>query len=155
MIEPYELPPYTGDNEDYDAYYFNGVFDGNSLPNNPEQKANLTAEYNIPLSSGNNLALLGVWAWTDEFEKGVDNDPDKVHDAFTRVDVRATWSSADERTRVSLYGQNIFDDRQVQLYEQEPWELPDPVTGEEIEVIVPSPFISTYRMWGLEARFSF
>ena len=155
VIEPYELPPYTGDNEDYDAYYFNGVFDGNKLPNNPEQKANLTAEYNIPLSSGNNLALLGVWAWTGEFEKGVDNDPDKIHDAFTRVDLRATWSSSDERTRVSLYGQNIFDDRQVQLYEQEPWELPDPVTGEEIEVIVPSPFISTYRMWGLEARFSF
>ena len=51
---------------------------------------------------------------------------------------------------------NIFDERQVQLVELEEWELPDPNNpGEEIEVMVPSPFISTYRMWGLEARFSF
>ena len=57
---------------------------------------------------------------------------------------------------MSLYGQNIFDERQVQLVELEEWELPDPNNpGEEIEVLVNAPFISTYRMWGLEARFSF
>ena len=101
------------------------------------------------------ISLLGVWSWTGKFEANIGNEPMELADAFTRVDLRATWTSADERTRVSLFGQNIFDERQIQLFEIEGWELPDPVTGEDIEVIVPSPFVSSYELWGLEARFSF
>ena len=154
VVEPYVLPPYTGD-EDYEGYSFIGVLSGNQLPNNPEHKANVSTEYNMPLDNGSMISLLGVWSWTGKFEANIGNEPMELADAFTRVDLRATWTSADERTRVSLFGQNIFDERQIQLFEIEGWELPDPVTGEDIEVIVPSPFVSSYELWGLEARFSF
>ena len=107
------------------------------------------------MDNGSALSLLGVWSWTGEFEANVANNPSELADAFERVDVRLTWASADDRYRVSLYGQNIFDDRQVQLYEEEFYELPDPVTGGDLEVVVPSPFISSYELWGLEARVSF
>ncbi|RPG49337.1 MAG: TonB-dependent receptor [Gammaproteobacteria bacterium TMED1] len=152
--DPFVLPEYTGE-EGYAGYAFIGSLGGNSLPYNPEQKFNLSAEYNWPLDNGSALSLLGVWSWTGEFEANVANNPSELADSFERVDVRLTWASADDRYRVSLYGQNIFDDRQVQLYEEEFYELPDPVTGGDLEVVVPSPFISSYELWGLEARVSF
>jgi iron complex outermembrane receptor protein len=152
--EPYVLPEYTGE-EGFAGYSFLGTLNGNSLPFNPEQKFNLSAEYNWPLDNGSALSLLGVWSWTGEFEANVANNQAELADAFDRVDLRLTWASADDRYRVSLYGQNIFDERQIQLYEQEGYELPDPVTGADTEVIVPSPFVSSYELWGLEARVSF
>ena len=154
VVEPFVLPPYTGD-EDYDGYHFVGLLDGNSLPNNPKEKFNLSAEYNWPLDNGSRLSFLGVWAWTGEFEANIGNEPLELADAFDRVDLRMTWASADDRYRVSLYGQNIFDKRQIQLFEIEGYELPDPVTGEDKEWIVPSPFVSSYELWGLEVRASF
>tara|TARA_Y100000814_G_C12160793_1_gene344332 strand:+ start:280 stop:633 length:354 start_codon:yes stop_codon:yes gene_type:complete len=83
------------------------------------------------------------------------NEPLELADALDRVDLRLTWASADERYRVSLNGQNILDKLQIQSFEIEGWELHDPVTGEDREWIVPSPFVSSYELWGLEIRASF
>ena len=75
-------------------------------------------------------------------------------DDFSRVDLRLTWTSADERYRVSAYGQNIFDDRQIEQFEVNGFEFEDPDTGEERFIPVPEPFVSAYEMWGIEVRAS-
>ena len=56
---------------------------------------------------------------------------------------------------MSLYGQNILDKLQIQSFEIEGWELPDLVTGEDREWIVPLPFVSSYELRGLEVRARF
>ena len=151
--EPFVLPAYTGE-EGFAGYSFIGAFEGNSLPYAPKQKFNLNAEYTWPLDNGSSVSLLGVWAWTGKFEANVANNAEELADDFSRVDLRLTWTSADERYRVSAYGQNIFDDRQIEQFEVNGFEFEDPDTGEERFIPVPEPFVSAYEMWGIEVRAS-
>ena len=151
--EPFVLPAYTGE-EGFAGYSFIGAFEGNSLPYAPKQKFNLNAEYTWPLDNGSSVSLLSVWAWTGKFEANVANNAEEMADDFSRVDLRLTWTSADERYRVSAYGQNIFDDRQIEQFEVNGFEFEDPDTGEERFIPVPEPFVSAYELWGIEVRAS-
>ena len=49
---------------------------------------------------------------------------------------------------VSLFGQSIFDERQIQNFEIDGFEREDPDTGEEVFAEVAALFISSYELWG-------
>lgn len=83
---------------------------GNPLPRIPEMKASAYAQYNWQLGENGSLDLVGTYAWLDEvyfsaFQDELDRAP-----AYSRVDLRATWTSPAERWIVSGFVNNVFDE---------------------------------------------
>ncbi len=161
VLDPYVLPEYewTG-NEDIspDAQYeyiSGGSLSGNKLPNNPRTKWNLSTEYTIPFDGGSNLAILGVYSWRGEFDAYVSNNPMEKADSYNRVDLNLTWTSASQDWSVAVFGHNVFNDQEIELFEYVDFEWEDAETGEEVFVIVDDPFVSGWRYWGAELRYRF
>ena len=78
------------------------------------------AQYNLPLGNSGHMEFLGSWTWIDEvyfsaFEAEVD-----VADAYSRLDLRATWYSPNENWMVAGFMNNVFDEvgiRQIDRYQ--------------------------------------
>ncbi|MYD43210.1 MAG: TonB-dependent receptor [Gammaproteobacteria bacterium] len=161
VLEPYVLPTYewTG-NEDISpdaqyTYISSSSVEGNKLPNNPRTKWNLSSEYTIPFDGGSSLALLGVYSWRGDFDAYVSNNPMEKAGTYDRVDLNVTWTAASQDWSISVFGHNVFNDQEIELFEYIDYEWEDPDTGEEVFVIVDDPFISGWRYWGAELRYRF
>ena len=157
--EPYVLPEYvwTGNEDispDAQYQYISGSsLSGKKLPNNPRTKWNLSSEYTIPFDGGSNLSILGVYSWRGEFDAYVANDPRERSDSYDRVDLNLTWTAASQKWSVSVFGHNIFNDQEIELFEYVDFEWEDPETGEEVFVLVDDPFVSGWGYWGAELRY--
>ena len=81
---------------------------GNSLRNAPELTANLVAEYRRPVGDGE-IVLVGEWSYKDETFYGVDNSDPVTAPSYSLYNLRAGYSSADERWSVFLWGKNLGD----------------------------------------------
>ena len=83
---------------------------GNSLPRIPETKLNLYASYAIPLGDNGNVDLFASYSYVDDvYFSAFENDLDLAPE-YSRVDLRATWTSADEDWIVSAFVNNVFDE---------------------------------------------
>ena len=158
--EPYVLPEYvwTGNEDipqDAQFQYFQGSLTGNNLPNNPKNKFNLSSEYAMPLNNGSSLSLLGVYSRRGGFDAYVSNNENEKSEAYDRVDLNVTWTAPSQTWSVSVFGHNIFDEQEVELFEFDVYEYEDPSTGEEVFLPVPDPFVSGWRYWGSEIRYRF
>ncbi len=83
---------------------------GKILPRIPEMKFSAYASYRFPLGDNGNVDLFASYAWIDEvyfsaFEAELDRAPE-----YQRVDLRATWTSADESWIVAGFVNNVFDE---------------------------------------------
>ena len=157
VLDPFVLPQYvwTG-NEDVapDAQYdFIGSLTGNNLPNNPKTKFNISAEYTIPLANGSDIAVLGVYSWRGKFDAYVSNNANEKSPSYDRFDVNVTWTAPGEAWSVSVFGHNVFNEQEIELFEFIDYEWEDPETGEEVFVLVDDPFVSGWRYWGAEVRY--
>ena len=158
--EPFELPQYvwTGNEdiaEDAQYEYFLGSLTGNNLPNNPRTKYNISGEYTVPLANGSDIAFLGVYSWRGGFDAYVSNNEDEKSDAYDRFDVNVTWTAPGQAWSISVFGHNVFDKQEVELFEFLDYEWEDPETGDEVFVLVDDPFVSGGRYWGAEYRYRF
>ncbi len=158
--EPYTLPQYvwTGNediSEDAQYEYFLGSLTGNNLPNNPRTKFNVSAEYALPLANGADLAILGVYSWRGGFDAYVSNNAAEKSDSYDRFDLNITYTPPGQEWSVSVFGHNVFNEQEVELFEFEEFEWEDPETGAEVFVLVDNPFVSGWRYWGAEARYRF
>lgn len=158
--DPYVLPEYewTGNEDispDAQYEYHSGSLTGNKLPNNPRTKFNISAEYTIPFASGANLALLSVYSWRGNFDAYVSNDARERAASYDRIDLNLTWTAASQNWSVSVFGHNIFDEQEIELFEYVDFEWEDPDTGEEVFVLVDDPFVSGWGYWGAELRYRF
>ncbi len=82
----------------------------NQLLHVPENKGVLWGSYRIPLGDRGNVELLANYSWIDEvyfsqFETGFDRAPD-----YDRLDLRATWTSADRSWIVVAFVNNALDE---------------------------------------------
>ncbi len=83
---------------------------GNQLIQVPEWKATFWGSYRFLMPGGSNLEFLGSYAYTDEvFYSPFETDTERA-DSFERVDLRATWTSADSSIQVSAFVNNVFDE---------------------------------------------
>ena len=83
---------------------------GNQLLQVPEGKATAWGSYLVPLSGGSQLELFGIFSWTDEvFFSPFQSQAEKA-EAYSRTDLRATWTSDTGNWVVSGFVNNIFDD---------------------------------------------
>lgn len=83
---------------------------GNQILQVPELKYTTWAAYRFPLAGGSSLEVFGVYNWIDDvYYSPFEADGEKA-DAYDRLDLRATWTSADTNWVVSGYVNNIFDE---------------------------------------------
>lgn len=83
---------------------------GNPLPRIPKMKASAYASYNWALGDRGSVDLLGTYSWLDDvyftaFEDDLDLAP-----AYSRLDLRASWTSASESWILSGFVNNVFDE---------------------------------------------
>ena len=160
VLEPYVLPEYewTGNEDippDANYEYIGGSLTGNNLPNNPKRKFNLTADYVIPFQNGSSLSMLGVYSWRGKFDAYVSNNAAERSDSYDRVDLNLTWTAPSQNWTVSVFGHNVFNEQEIELFEFLEYEWEDPDSGEEVFVLVDDPFVSGWRYWGSEIRYRF
>ena len=83
---------------------------GQRLPQVPESKLSLFADYEIPLSNNGRVNILGSYSYISEvyfssFESELDRAP-----AYDRIDLRATWTSPSEQFQVTGFVNNVTDE---------------------------------------------
>ena len=117
---------------------------GNQLLQVPEWKMAAWGSYRLPLSNGSAVEFFGVYSYIDEvYYSPFENDVDKSDD-YDRIDLRATWTSADGSWVVSGFVNNVLDDIGV---------LQVLRTGEE-EFFRQSAGTTLPRLYGLEVTYS-
>lgn len=83
---------------------------GNQLLQVPEWKGTLWGSYRFNMPGGSHLDALATWSYTDKVYYSPFQQDAESADAYQRVDLRATWKSADEKITVSAFCNNIFDE---------------------------------------------
>ncbi|MFK7914022.1 MAG: TonB-dependent receptor [Pseudomonadales bacterium] len=118
---------------------------GNQILQVPELKYTTWAAYRIPLPGGSNVEVFGVYNWIDEVYYSPFEDEGERSEAYDRLDLRATWTSADTNWVVSGYVNNIFDEVGVlQVLRQ----------GEE-EFFRRNAGVTSPRQYGVELTYNF
>jgi iron complex outermembrane receptor protein len=86
---------------------------GDKLRFAPEWSGNLYADYRFDMNNGMALDLRGDLVYSDDYFWGGQNDPYQTQDAFTKLDLSASLTSADGNWKVSLIGKNMTDETTV------------------------------------------
>lgn len=117
---------------------------GNQLLQVPELKWAAWGSYRLPLSNGSNVELFGVFSYIDEvYYSPFESDAEKA-DSYDRLDLRATWTSADGNWVVSGFVNNVMDEVGVLQVLRE---------GED-EFFRHSAGTTVPRLYGLEVTYS-
>ncbi len=84
---------------------------GNRLLTSPKHKVAINANYTFrDVLQGGDITVSGSYIWRDESEGSLFNAPIQRTPAYDQVNLRAIFTSADEKYKVIAYVQNIFDD---------------------------------------------
>jgi iron complex outermembrane receptor protein len=83
---------------------------GNRLPNAPENKVAVNANYTWHVWNGSTLIGSVSYIWRDKQFGTVFSRAYTTAPSWDQVDARLTWTSENERTRLILFGKNLFDD---------------------------------------------
>ena len=89
---------------------------GNRLPQMPNHKGAVTLAYTQSLEASGTVEALITWSYTGSRYPSIGNLDYRVLPAYSRVDVRTTWQSANEVWAVTGYVQNLFDEIGIQEY---------------------------------------
>lgn len=87
-----------------------GDLSGNELPSAPDFNFNALIQYSWPMFGGT-FALEADSKYTGDQFFSVNNDPLLTQDAYWLTNARASFSTADERVTVAVWGRNIADER--------------------------------------------
>ncbi len=87
---------------------FYQAVNGNQLPQAPENKIALNANYTFVFDPGN-LTLSGTFIWKDTSTSSLFNQPYYVAPSWNQVDLRAVWSGDHDKYEVILYIKNVFN----------------------------------------------
>ena len=85
---------------------------GSNLRQAPENKASLTASYDIPLSSGGFVNLRGDYTYVDEQINDYANQ-NTIIEEIELWDARIGWTSASGRWQAAVWGKNLADERVI------------------------------------------
>lgn len=85
---------------------------GHQLPMQPNHKWALSASYETPLEGAltGDLQLLGTYSWVAERASDLSNLDISTLPAYSRFDVRGTWTNPSETISATLFVQNVFDE---------------------------------------------
>lgn len=80
--------------------------------NTPEHTFGLSSSYTFDLGPGE-VQIYGAYRWRDEIEVIASNDPLGHMDSIDNLDLTVSYSWDDNRYRLSAYGRNLTDEREV------------------------------------------
>ena len=83
---------------------------GNQLLQVPELKYTAYGTYSVPLEAGANLDLSAVYSWTDDVYYSPFENQSEMAEAYGRLDMRATWTNAEQNLEVAAFCNNVLDD---------------------------------------------
>nr|ADD93953.1 TonB dependent receptor [uncultured marine bacterium MedDCM-OCT-S09-C199] len=83
---------------------------GNQILQVPELKLTAWTTYNIPLAGGSRVDLNTLYSWIDEVYYSPFQSEQEKADAYGRLDLRATWTNAEQNLVVAAYVNNVLDD---------------------------------------------
>ena len=83
---------------------------GNQILQVPELKLTAWTTYNIPLAGGSSVDLNTLYSWIDEVYYSPFQSEQEKADAYGRLDLRATWTNAEQNLVVAAYVNNVLDD---------------------------------------------
>lgn len=83
---------------------------GNQLLQVPEWKTTLWGSYRFSMPGDSSLEFLASWSYIDRVYYSPFENQEESSPAYDRTDLRATWTSADNRLTVSGFVNNVFDD---------------------------------------------
>lgn len=83
---------------------------GNRLRNAPEHSVSILGRYESILSGGNRLTYTLDWRYQDTSFQDPDNSPLAAIDAFSLLDARVSFLSADAQWEFSLWVENLLDE---------------------------------------------
>jgi len=83
---------------------------GNQLLQVPESKFNGWISHVTPLPSGSTLMFTGSYSWIDKVYYSPFQNEDEMAEDYGRLDLRASWTSADGRMMVSGFVNNVLDE---------------------------------------------
>ena len=84
---------------------------GDQLPQMPNHKGAITVAYLAPFVEQGRLQLLGTWSYTGgRWPQRAGNIPRAEVPAYSRIDLRANWTSPSERYGATLFVQNLRDE---------------------------------------------
>ena len=86
---------------------------GNQLLQVPESKFNGWVSHVTPLASGSTLTFSGSYSWIDDVYYSPFENEDEMAEAYGRLDMRASWTSADGRMTVAGFVNNVLDETGV------------------------------------------
>jgi iron complex outermembrane receptor protein len=91
---------------------------GNSLKGIPDHKFTAWASYDWVLPSDSTVTLNGAYSYTGEYNTdSIERDFDKMPDR-QRVDMSLIWRSADMKSRIRLFVDNVTDETSFRDYGQ-------------------------------------
>ena len=83
---------------------------GNQLLQVPELKYTAYGTYSVPLDAGANLDLSAVYSWTDDVYYSPFENQSEMAEAYGRLDIRATWTNAEQNIEIAAFCNNVMDD---------------------------------------------
>ncbi len=83
---------------------------GNRLPNSPEWKVTLGADYTHRLASGGEVRLSGNYYHQERVYFDAFNERQQSQGAVARVDAELSYESPDKAWRIALFGRNLTDE---------------------------------------------
>jgi outer membrane receptor protein involved in Fe transport len=122
---------------------------GATLPQSPKHKGAVTLTYETPIQQpAGQLQLLGTWSYTGDRYALIQNAPSNRMEAYDRLDLRASWTSADQQWTTTVYVQNALDD--IGLAEYIPGFRPD--WAFNAAEMLPQGLLTEPRQYGLQVR---
>ncbi len=95
--------------------------EGNELPNMPNHKWSVTADYAHPLGNGGQLLLSTSYSFTGERFNRIHNIANDVLDSYKRWDGSVTWIPATGNRSLTLFVENITDRIGIMELESNGW----------------------------------
>jgi iron complex outermembrane receptor protein len=83
---------------------------GAGMPYSPKYKLTLSSRYTIPLDTSFDIALAATYRWQDDVLYALDQDKNKVQDAYSVVDLSIALVDDAGRYEVSVYVNNALDE---------------------------------------------
>ena len=93
----------------------------NELPNMPNHKWSITADYTHDMGDRGSLVATTSFSFTGERFNRIHNIPYDVLDSFNRWDASVSWFSASGKRSVTLFVENIADEVGIQELASNGW----------------------------------
>jgi outer membrane receptor protein involved in Fe transport len=137
-------------NPDYPNSLFNSTdrttnVKGNQLLRVPEMKGGAFGTYTYPLADNGSVDMTVSWTWIDKVYFSAFENDDDAADAYSRLDMRASWKSKDEGWTVSAFVNNVLDEIGIRQIDR---------TGED-ENYLRAGATTDPRLYGMEVRYKF